>query len=78
MPIPLPDGYWQVTIVAYDYPGELSLICGLMFVYGLNIFGGDAFTYEPVSAGEPGTTREEARRKIVDVFTVLPIGRPKA
>ena len=30
--------HWQVTVVAYDFPGELSLICGLMFVYGLNIF----------------------------------------
>jgi glutamate-ammonia-ligase adenylyltransferase len=35
--VPLPDDHWQVTVVAYDYAGELSLICGLMFVYGLNI-----------------------------------------
>ena len=71
--VPLPDGSWQVTIVAYDFPGELSLICGLMFVYGMNIYTGDAFTYEPVSPGEPKPTREESRRKIVDVFTVTPM-----
>jgi glutamate-ammonia-ligase adenylyltransferase len=70
---PQPDDHWQVTIVAYDFPGELSLICGLMFVYGLNIFSGDAFTYEPVSPGEPRPSREESRRKIVDVFTVMPM-----
>jgi glutamate-ammonia-ligase adenylyltransferase len=69
----VPDGYWQVTIVAYDFPGELSLICGLMFVYGMNIYTGDAFTYEPVSPGEPRPSREESRRKIVDVFTVMPM-----
>jgi glutamate-ammonia-ligase adenylyltransferase len=70
---PLPDDYWEVTIVAYDFPGELSLICGLMFVYGVNIFSGDAFTYEPISPGEPRPSREESRRKIVDVFTVMPM-----
>lgn len=73
----LPDDYWQVTIVAYDFPGELSLICGLMFVYGLNILAGDAFTYEPVTAGGPRPSREETRRKIVDVFTVLPMSGRK-
>jgi glutamate-ammonia-ligase adenylyltransferase len=69
---PLPEDYWEVTIVAYDFPGELSLICGLMFVYGLNIFAGDAFTYEPIIPGGPRPSREESRRKIVDVFTVMP------
>ncbi|MFM8322048.1 MAG: hypothetical protein ACKOC5_14140, partial [Chloroflexota bacterium] len=45
----LEDQRWRVTIVAYDYPGELSLICGLMFVHGLNIEGGEVFTYEPAA-----------------------------
>ncbi len=58
MPSPLTDNDWQVTIVAYDYPGELSIICGLMFVYDLNIYAGDAFTYEPVlSGGRPAAGR---------------------
>lgn len=77
----LADGKWVVTVVAYDFPGELSLICGLMFVYGLDILKGDVFTYESTSAnkenisgslrsGVKGSSSEEDRRKIVDVFTV--------
>ena len=30
----LEEAYWRVTIVGYDYPGELSLICGLLFAFG--------------------------------------------
>ena len=62
-PLPGDENLWQVTTVAFDFPGELSLICGLMFVYGLDIVKGDVFTYEPAGEG-----RERA--KIVDVFTV--------
>jgi len=40
---------WRVTVVGYDYPGELSIICGLFFVFGFNIVDGNAFTYEPLS-----------------------------
>jgi glutamate-ammonia-ligase adenylyltransferase len=80
------ESRWQITIVAYDYLGELSLICGLMFVYGLDIQAGEIFTYEALdtlspSARFPGPTPPEsptaanARRKIVDVFTVQPIGK---
>jgi glutamate-ammonia-ligase adenylyltransferase len=29
---PLEDASWRVTIVGYDYPGELSLICGLLYL----------------------------------------------
>lgn len=60
------EGYWRVTIVGYDYPGELSLICGLLFVHGFTIRDGNVFTYEPAS----GETGQDSRRKIVDVFTV--------
>ena len=35
--VPREDGSWQVTIVAFDFPGELSLIWGLMFAYDLDI-----------------------------------------
>lgn len=69
---PLDEGAWQVSIIAYDFPGELSLICGVMYVYGLDIVKGDVFTYEPVnSAG--GEAARDARAKIVDVFTVRPV-----
>ncbi|MFH1085424.1 MAG: glutamine synthetase adenylyltransferase [Chloroflexota bacterium] len=68
---PRADGAWAITLVAYDYPGELSLICGLLFVYGLTILDGQVFTYEPLAAaGSP--TRHDGRRKIVDAFTVRP------
>ncbi len=81
--IPLPDGNWQVTIVGFDYLGELSIICGLFFVHGFNIHAGDVFTYrpQPHSAAKhhrplakpvvpPPTKPPRGRRKIIDVFIV--------
>ena len=70
---PLDDDYWRVTIVGYDYPGELSLICGLLFGYGLSIVEGQVFTYRP--SEEAQKTRRGGRepRKIVDTFTVQAI-----
>ncbi len=68
--VPLGDGTWEVTIVAFDFPGELTLICGLMFVYGLDIVSGDVFTYEPLNNGGQKSGTVDARKKIVDVFTV--------
>jgi len=44
---PTGEENWRVTIVAYDYPGELALICGLLFAYGFSILDGKVFTYEP-------------------------------
>jgi glutamate-ammonia-ligase adenylyltransferase len=77
---------WRLTIVGYDYLGALSLICGLLFEYGLNITDGRIFTYESVKersgktssqqglvkAGR-GKKRIDTRRKLVDVFTVQAI-----
>jgi len=87
-------GDWLVTIVAYDYLGELSLICGLLFVHQLDIVDVDVFTYESavqVQDSSPAVKRvrpkpgrnapppravakskEESRKKIVDVFLVRP------
>ena len=45
------DG-WRVTVVAYDYLGELSLICGLMAAHGLDILDGQVFTYETAKKAE--------------------------
>jgi glutamate-ammonia-ligase adenylyltransferase len=68
--VQLVDATWRVAVVAFDFPGELSVITGLMFVYGLNIISGEAFTYETIKeTQEP----RDPRRKIVDVFTVVPI-----
>ncbi len=58
---------WKVTVVAYDYLGELSLICGLMFVHGLDIREGQIFTYETEQEPQGGenpvgfTPRRRAR-----------------
>ncbi len=64
--IPLEDRRWQVTIVGYDYLGELSMICGLFFVHGFDILEGKVFTYrtsEKVSrwAGEQGSRGESGQ-----------------
>ncbi|MBN2351663.1 MAG: hypothetical protein JXD23_03765 [Spirochaetales bacterium] len=68
----LDDGRWRVAVIAYDYPSELTLICGLLFAYGFTIDDGNAFTYRPhENTGE--TESETNRRKIVDVFTVEPV-----
>jgi glutamate-ammonia-ligase adenylyltransferase len=71
--VPLDDGQWRVTVVGYDYPGELSLICGLLFVYGFSIYDGNVFTYEPDLSLGGARELADARRKIVDVFTVMPV-----
>jgi len=49
---------WRVTVVGYDYPGELSIICGLFFVFGFNIVDGNAFTYEPLP-DSPAESRQQ-------------------
>jgi glutamate-ammonia-ligase adenylyltransferase len=48
---------WRVTIVGYDYRGELSLICGLLLVYGFDIVEGEVFTYEPLAAAGAESSR---------------------
>lgn len=55
--------HWKVTIVAFDFLGEMSIFCGLFFLYGLNIQSGDIFTYQNNKDGQ----KDE---KIVDVFIV--------
>ncbi len=54
---PLEGGLWRVAIVAFDYLGELSLICGLLAVHGFDILDGDVFTYEPLSGPQPASAR---------------------
>jgi [glutamine synthetase] adenylyltransferase / [glutamine synthetase]-adenylyl-L-tyrosine phosphorylase len=92
---PIDKMTWRVTVIGYDYPGELSIICGLFFVFGFNIVDGNAFTYEPIPEastpmglnrshstrraprrprrGAASLSEPDARRKIVDVFTVRSI-----
>lgn len=80
------ENRWRVTIVAFDYLGELSLICGLLFVHGYDIVDGQIFTYETLQeerrppTAVPHPRRRYGRRltaggkrKIVDVLTVQPV-----
>ena len=59
---------WRVTVVGYDYPGELSIICGLFFVFGFNIVDGNAFTYEPLTEfqndSRPKNRRFDSSRRL--------------
>jgi [glutamine synthetase] adenylyltransferase / [glutamine synthetase]-adenylyl-L-tyrosine phosphorylase len=57
---PMGDGSWRVTIVGYDYAGELSLICGLLFVYGFSIGDGYVFTYEAADGQARGLASDAA------------------
>lgn len=68
--ISLDEGRWRITIVGFDYPGELSLICGLLFAYSCSIEEGHVFTYEPEPGVEAGAWVRSDRRKIVDAFTI--------
>ena len=52
--------HWRVTIVGYDYLGELSLICGLLFVYGFTIVDGNVYTYDVRTALTNGTPADAA------------------
>jgi glutamate-ammonia-ligase adenylyltransferase len=72
----------ECTVIAFDYPGEFSIITGILGATGYNILSGDVFTYAPAAprpfaAGrraarrpEPAASRSAllARRKIIDHF----------
>lgn len=62
------DDTWRVQIVGVDHPGALSLICGLLFVYGFDVVEGYAFTGEiAANSDKPNSSRD-----FVDVFSVRP------
>ena len=70
-------GGFDLTIVAFDYFSELSIICGLVSAFGFNIDAGRVYTFSgekpsshsspPRRAGSRGTYHP---RKIVDAFSV--------
>lgn len=65
----LGDDTWRLTIVGYDYLGELSVISGLLLAHGFDIIDGQVFTGEHDSSTE-GDSARGSRSNIVDVFTV--------
>ena len=60
-------GEWRVRVLGIDQPGELSLICGLLFVYGFDIIDGFVSTGEHAVQNE---TSKDSHREFVDVFKV--------
>ena len=53
---------WRVTIVGYDFPGELSLICGLLVVHGFDVVEGQVFTYEPLASAGGSEASKQPRQ----------------
>src|SRR5690606_9541435 len=61
-------GHWRLTVAGRDHVGDLSMICGLLFVYGFDIVEGDVFTELP--GGRRGTSGRGT--EFINVFTVRP------
>lgn len=76
---------FEVVVVAYDYFSEFATICGLLSAFGLDIQEGRIYTFSdaaPAIAPHVGSTWPSrrakarpglARKKIVDLFRVLPV-----
>ncbi len=81
---PARDNTWRVTVLGIDHPGDLSMICGLLFVFGFDILEGVVITgqypelsrrWQPTGAtrrGHKATAPTAPHRDFVDVFTVRP------
>lgn len=81
------DTRFEITVVAYDYFSEFAMICGLLSAFGLNIEEGDIYTFSEQVTPQPSRTSWTghrprvhtkgtpglSRKKIVDVFRVLPV-----
>jgi glutamate-ammonia-ligase adenylyltransferase len=67
------DSSWTLTVAGQDHIGDLSMICGLLFVYGFDIVDGNVFTELP--GGRKGKSGRGT--EFVNVFTVRPT-RPVA
>ena len=58
----------QVTIAGFDQLGDLSMICGLLFVHGFDILSGQVETEEPFA--EIGTAKKKLSLRFLDSFSV--------
>jgi [glutamine synthetase] adenylyltransferase / [glutamine synthetase]-adenylyl-L-tyrosine phosphorylase len=75
------EGRYDVAVVAVDYFGEFSILCGLLAVHGLSIESGEVHTFRPSAPPlVPPTRRRRSppSTKIVDVFRVVPRAGRKA
>ncbi len=76
---------WRVTVVAYDYPGELVRHLRIVFVHGLDIMSGYAFTYEPIriihnstSSTPAASTRDGNNSKLFIQIPILSMINPSS
>ncbi len=70
--IPLDENRWELTVVGFDQLGDLSVISGLLFVFGYDIESGNVFTGSEIAAASTDTQLRDAerQRKFVNVFVV--------
>ncbi|QDT44360.1 Glutamate-ammonia-ligase adenylyltransferase [Gimesia alba] len=73
----IPDNQLRLTMVGFDQTGDLSLICGLLFVYGFDIQKGHLFTNQKVKPASSSRSRSsqtgensKSTRKFVIVLDV--------
>ncbi|WP_417385455.1 glutamine synthetase adenylyltransferase [Gimesia sp.] len=73
----IPDDQVRLTMVGFDQTGDLSLICGLLFVYGFDIQQGHLFTNQKVKPAASSQSRapkpsekSNSARKFVIVLEV--------
>src|SRR5690606_34493770 len=59
---------WELTIAGRDHLGDLTMICGLLFVHGFDIESGQVFT-EITGRQQSGQTRGS---EFVNVFQIHP------
>lgn len=72
----IPDGQFRLTVCGYDQPGDLAMVCGLLFACGFDIISGHAFTTDHI-LDDSTSDREQslpgdAIPKFVDVFILRP------
>lgn len=67
------DAFFEVLILGHDIPGDLSIIAGLMQVYGFDVISADAFPADALSrdaADDSGVYYAAAPELFVDRFIV--------
>ena len=74
---PIEDERIELTLVGYDAPGVLSIMCGLLFVHGFNILDGNAFSDGHVLNKvdkQSSSRRGKQKGCFINVFMVEPPG----
>ena len=58
------DGSVDITVLAFDYPFEFSIITGVLAGLGFSVLSGDIFTYGPAAAvpSAPGSRKGNRRQ----------------